>query len=64
MATEQSCKKVCGCSRKSVDSFASIKKSVDVFVRRNIWDCGAQAQDKCGRAGVGEVTGKPTGQQP
>ena len=39
----------------SVDSFASIKKPVDVSVRRNIWDCGAQAQDKCGRAGVGWV---------
>ena len=63
MATEQSCKKVCGRSRKSVDSFAN-KKSVDVSVRRNIWDCGAQAQDKYGRAGVGEVTGKPTEQQP
>jgi len=38
-----------------VDSFASIKKSVDVSARRNIWDCGAQAQDNYGRAGVGWV---------
>lgn len=28
---------------------------MDVSARRNIWDCGAQAQDKCGRAGVGWV---------
>ena len=28
---------------------------MDVSIRRNVWDCGAQAQDKCGRAGVGWV---------
>ena len=28
---------------------------MDVSIRRNVWDCGAQAQDKCGRAGVAVV---------
>ena len=37
---------------------------MDVFTRRNVWDCGAQAQDKCERAGVGKVIGKPTEQRP
>ena len=28
---------------------------MDVSIRRNVWDCGAQAQDKCWRAGVAVV---------
>ena len=28
---------------------------MDVSLRRNVWDCGAQAQDNYGRAGVGWV---------
>ena len=28
---------------------------MDVSTRRNVWDCGAQAQNKCGRAGVAVV---------
>ena len=51
-ATERAVRKS-GRSRKSVDSFASIKKSVDVFIRRNVRDCRAQVQEKCGRARVG-----------
>ena len=32
-----------------------LKKSMDVSIRRNVWDCGAQAQDNYGRAGVAVV---------
>ena len=28
---------------------------MDVSLRRNVWDCGAQAQDNYGRAGVAVV---------
>ena len=28
---------------------------MDVSIRRNVWDCRAQVQDKCGRAGVAVV---------
>jgi hypothetical protein len=28
---------------------------MDVSIRRNVWDCGAQAQDNYGRAGVAVV---------